>query len=109
MSEFVRVLGDDPYYKGRKTFMHIPVRSVQKICPMHAVKGENGHYYGCIPEDEGAQVVSYQLTDFNGSTYSCGNPKELRKLGIIGPQPNRQIGFLNQEGDEKLEVDMRDQ
>jgi len=108
MSEFVRVLGDDPWYKGRKTFMHIAVHSVQKICPMYAVKDEHGQYYRCTAEHEAAEVVSYQLTDFSGSTYWCGNPKELEKLGIMEPPPKRQLGFVSEEDGEKREVDMRD-
>jgi hypothetical protein len=107
MSEFIRVLGDDPFYKGRKIFMYIAVYSIQRVCPIYGVKSESGDYWRCIPEHEGAEVVSYQLTDFAGNTYFCGNPKELEKVGIFEPQPKSKIGFVKQEGDEKLEVEMR--
>jgi hypothetical protein len=109
MSEFIRVLGDDPFYKGRKILMYLAVHSVQKVCPIFGVKRESGEYWRCLPDHDGAEIVSYQLTDFAGTTYSCGNAKELEKLGIVEPQPKAKIGFLNQEDDERLQVDMRAQ
>lgn len=108
MSEFIRVLGDDPFYEGRKIYMHLAVHSVQKVCPIYGVKSENGDYWRCSPEDEDAEVMSYQLTDFSGGTYSCGDLKELEKLGIIKRQRKSKIGFLNEEDDQKLEIDMID-
>jgi hypothetical protein len=90
--------------------MHLAIHSVRRVCPIYGVKGEGGSYWRCIPEHEGAEIVSYQVTDFSGNTYSCGNPAELKKLGIVAePQPRRQIGFVNQKDDEKLEVEMTSQ
>ena len=108
MSDFIRVHGDDPYYKGRKLHIYVPIRSVQKIAPIYAERQTDGQYYRCTPDHKGAEVVSYELTDLNSKSYLCGDRKELEKLGIVEPEPRGRIGFLKQEGGEEFEVDLRD-
>lgn len=108
MSEFITVLGNDPYYKSLKTYMHVAIHSIQKVCPIYAVKSENGTLWRCRPDHDGAHLVSHQLTDFNGITYSCGNPQELEKLGVVEPKPKPIIGFVNQENNERLEVEVEE-
>lgn len=106
MSDFIRVLGDDPYYKGHKSYLYLPINSIHRVCPIYAIKDEKGSYWRCAPEHEGAEILSYQVFALSGNDFSCGDPLELEKLGISNPQPRPQIGFINQEDSDKLEVDI---
>lgn len=87
MAGFIEVLGDDPHYKGRKTSMYVAAGSIRLVCPIFAEKGPDGSYYRCTPEHEHAEVVSYQVTDFDGVTYEC-REEDLEPLGIKQPKPN---------------------
>lgn len=106
MREFIRVLGDDPYYNGHKTVMHVAADSIRRVYPLYGVKSERGDYWRCTHDHEGAELVSYELTDFNGNTYTCANSKELQKLGVVEPPPKPEIGFLNLKEDQKVQVDV---
>ena len=105
MSEFIRVLGDDPHYTGRKAYMYIDSRMICKIYPIHVVKSDKGEYWRCTEDHPGATIYSYTLVDVNGSQYSCGAEKELQKLGIVENKPKFNIGFVGQEGGDRLVVD----
>lgn len=106
MRGFIRVLGDDPYYKGHKTVMYVAVDSVRRVYPLYGVKSQSGVYWRCTPDHEGAVLISYELTDFSGETYSCASSKELQKLGVVESPPKPEIGFLNLKEDQKLQVDV---
>ncbi len=98
MSQFMRVLADDPQYEGKKTYMYIAAHSIAKVVPVFAIKGDNGILWICHQDDEGAVHVSNLLFDSSGRQYSCGDKSELCKLGIDASE-NREIGFLQSDAE----------
>src|SRR4051794_20765779 len=79
MADFIRVLGEDPYYKPRKMHLYISSRSVAQVIPQWAEES-NGRLFRCPDDQPGAKVVSCEVVDFNGNHYTCGDPEELKKL-----------------------------
>ncbi len=93
MSDFIRVLGDDPVYTGRKTYMWIDSRIICKVYPIYAENGSDGNFWICTHEHDKAVLITYTLVDVSGTEYSCGKEKELLKLGIVTSQPSP-MGFV---------------
>jgi hypothetical protein len=110
MSEFIRVLGDDPEEKGRKAYLLIHRSILCKVYPVWGVE-KDGRYCSCTPRQEGARVISCRLVDVQGKVYSCGKAGELRKLlgdedleRLLGPMPeSRRIGFEGGRGAEDVD------
>jgi len=104
MSEFIRVLGPDPVNKNRKTYQHIHRAIICKAIPVYAEE-KGGMFFDCTPNHPGAKLVSYRLLDANGVQYSCGDPQELNRLGIVNDDKKGRIGFV-QVGGKKQECDL---
>jgi hypothetical protein len=80
MSNFIRVLGEDPYYSPRKTYMYLDPKAIYKAIPIYAVQDENGDYWRSIDTSD-AYILSYLLIDMKGNQYTCADINELEKLG----------------------------
>ena len=95
MSEFIRAIGDDPAYEGRQCPMYIDTNMICKVYPVYAEKGSDGLYWRCTFNHLNAELITYTLVDVNGKEYSCGNEKELQKLGINTSKRESSIGFVS--------------
>lgn len=104
--DLIKVLGDDPFHEGHKTYIYLKTSVIYKIIPIYGEKGENGQYWSSIHDHSNSKIISYLLIDMNGDEYSCGNKIELQKIGIKNDDSKPKIGFLNQEGLDKLEIDI---
>jgi hypothetical protein len=105
MSDLIRVLGDDPIYQGRKTYMWIDSRVICKVYPVYVEKGEDGSLWSCTADHPNATLLTYTLIDVNGQEYSCGKEPELQKLGITAIQ-KKPMGFVrSKETGKEIEVD----
>lgn len=93
MSDFFRVLGVDPFYASKSTYMWIDSRLICKVYPVYAVQAD-GQYWRVPADRNDADAVSYALIDVNGVEYSCSDPHELEKIGIDIVKPKGKIGFL---------------
>ena len=87
MSEFMKVVGNDPGSQGRKQVMFVATHHLLEMCPVYAEKGTDGQYYGCTSDHTRAELVTYRLTSIRGDLYFCGNPEELDKLHFAGTYP----------------------
>lgn len=105
MSDFVRVLADDPHYRGRKAYMHLHPSLVCKIYPVYGEITDKG-IFRCTEEHPNAKVVSFALVDIHGKEYSCGDKDELTKLGFEAHGRKGRIGFICHEGGEKEAADL---
>jgi hypothetical protein len=105
MAEFIRVLGDDPHYKGRKTYLLISPTIIWKAYPVWAEE-KGGQLYRCTEDHKGAKIVSYILVDTEGNEYSCGNRDELSVLGIPVETEPRPFGFVTIDEKNKETVDL---
>ena len=100
MSDFIRVLGDDPEDKGRKSYLFVHRLIICKIYPVWGVEKE-GRWFSCTASHPDAKVLSCRLIDVQGKFYSCGRIQELKKLlsddeiaRLLGKSPERRrIGF----------------
>lgn len=108
MSNFIRVLGDNLDYKGKKYYMYVNANCICQIHPAYAVKDASGGFWLSTPDHEGVEIISYFLFDNNGNKYSCGNHKELKKLGLseLKTKGKDNIGYIDQKDSEKVEVDI---
>ena len=104
MSGFIRVLGDDADYKGRKAPMFVAISDICTVQPLWAVE-KDGEFWACTYDYKEGKIVSYLLVDFRGNKYSCGSG-ELQKLGIEIDSLKPKIGFLLGEDDEKTAVEV---
>lgn len=110
MSEFLRVLGDDPGNRGEKIHLFIRHTIVAMIYPVWGVF-KDGVAHLCTPNHPGAKVVSCMVVDHDGNRYSCARVDELGKLlskeeiaQLFGKTPeHRQLGFQGQKGKENLD------
>jgi hypothetical protein len=110
MSDFVRVLGDDPEEKGRKSYIYVHRLIIYKIYPIWGVE-KDGRWFSCTATHPDAKVMSCRLIDVQGKFYSCGKIEELKKLlsddeisRLFGKAPERRrIGFEGSK--EQYEVD----
>ncbi len=110
MSDFIRVLGDDPEDKGRKNYFFIHRSVVYKIFPVWGVE-KDGRFCSCTPKNGDARVISCRLVDHQGKVYSCGKVEELKKLltdddlaRLFGKTPEqRRIGFEGSRGAEDVD------
>lgn len=103
----IRVLGPDRVYKGRKTHLYIDAAKVLAAYPFYAVPDNKGQLWRCLPEHEGAKLVSYLLLYADGQEFTCGNEEELKKIGLslFPAQPERSIGFLRgDEGGQEVDI-----
>ena len=104
MSNFIRVIGKDPFYPSLDIQMFISLDSIQKIFPIYGLKGKNNIYEQCTPIDQDAQFLAYGILDFKGHTYTCNDPEELKKIGIENKGKNPEITFLK-TNKEKLGIE----
>lgn len=105
MSDFLRVLGDDPQYKGRKAYCYVHRNSICRIHPVYAEVTPQGAFL-CTNNHPKAQLVSYTLLDVHGNEYSCGKKEELAKLGFIEERERKgRIGFVVGEDKKQLSID----
>jgi hypothetical protein len=110
MSDFLRVLGDDPEDKGRKAYLFVHRSVICKVYPVWGVE-KDGRFCSCTPQHEGARVISCRLVDLQGKVYSCGKVGELRKLlgdedlaRLFGETPEqKRIGFEGGRGAEDVD------
>lgn len=100
MSDFIRVLGDDPVYSPKQTYQWITANSVFKVVPIYAVE-DNGELWRCTADHERARLVSYRIFDVDGGTYTCASVGELQLLGIDTGAQKPHIGFIRDEGEDK--------
>jgi hypothetical protein len=92
MKDFILILGDDPLYKPRKTFMFVALNSIRRAYPIYAAKGSNDDYWRCTPEDQKAELRCCQLVDYEGKEYDC-SVDECRQFGIAKPEEPPHIGY----------------
>jgi hypothetical protein len=105
MSDFIRVLGDDPVYQVRKAYMWIDSRLICKVYPVYTEKDDDGRHWLCTSDHPNAIIFTYKLIDLEGREYSCGNETELQKLGITATK-SKPMGFvLSKETGMGSEVD----
>jgi len=107
MNDAVRVLGPDPMYVGKMCYMYLPAKEIRRIVPIHAVHGTDGDLWLCHESKEQAVIVSYRLFDAEDNAFSCGDCRELAKLGITFQLPARCTAMLRTE-DKQIEVDSFD-
>lgn len=93
MNNYITVAGESPFYIGLKMKMWIAVKLIYRVYPVHAVKGQDGHFYKCTPNHENAEIVSYMLQDHSGNEYYCDDV-ELKKIGIAVKEKGTKIGFI---------------
>lgn len=107
MCDFVEVIADDPFYRARKTYIFVNSVAIAKAYPIYAVE-KNGEWWRCPHDREGAQIITCELVGLDGDHYFCHNKQELTKLGLLMPEPilQNEIGFLNQEGSDKIAIDI---
>ena len=99
MSGFIPVLGDDFFYP-RKTLTFIAVSAICVVQPIWTVEADDGVFWRCVEEHEGAEIRSYEIVDIHGNKYLCGKD-EVHKLGIEVGAPKPMIGFHVREDDGK--------
>jgi hypothetical protein len=104
VSDFLRVLGDDRHYKGRKTYLYLHRGQVCRVYPVYA-EVMDGTMFRCTDGHPKAQVVSYELIDSSGNVYHCGDKDELAKLGLDLGKPKRgRVGFMNGVNKDQLDL-----
>lgn len=105
MNDFLRVLGDDPAYKGRKAYCYVHRNSICRIYPVYAEVTPQGAFQ-CTDNHPKAQIYSYTLIDVYGNEYSCGKKEELEKLGLIEEREHKgRIGFVTGEDKKQYPID----
>jgi len=105
VSDFIRVLGEDPNYKTAKLFVYVHKNAIVKAYPVWA-EIKDGKAWLCTQDHPGAKLIAYTLVDHAGKEYSCGNPAELHKLGLeMQGLPTRKIGFALNESKKEVAVD----
>ena len=106
MSQFIRVLADDPHNTGRKTYIYIDSGMIWKIYPIWVERGPDGTLWRCSEDHANAEILSYNLIATDDTVYSCGNSKELQKLGIEISGRMPAMGFaVNRDTQEKISFD----
>jgi len=104
----VRVLGPDITYEGLHYYFFIEASQVVAAYPSYAVKDKDGQLWVCTPDHEEAILIMYKLKYSDGNIYTCGNEKELNKLGLsLTPETEkRSIGFILDEQGKKHPGDL---